>query len=331
MQSSRPPPPPPMFSAPNAIAAAHPGMQSAVGQPLPGPLPAGEPLQATPNPTLPSIPPNETLYVNNLNDKVNPEEVKKHLRSIFKQFGEIRDIVAMKSFWRRGQAWIIFRDKETATRAMNGLQGFPLYDKPMRINFAIAKSDLIAQEDGTFVSREKGPKKPRAIREREEKQKALFEQLQKQFLEQMQQQMNTSLLPGKAAAGGGVAGLAAGAPVGSAAAAVMGALGSAVGRQAVVLPSFRTSGFSNGGGVAASGAPALPNRTLFIESLPEECSEGLVENIFRVYPGFIEARIIQGRRIAFVDYETAAQSTMALQANQGADLRGNKLRITFAK
>eukprot|EP00633_Aureoumbra_lagunensis_P002489 CAMPEP_0197288138 /NCGR_PEP_ID=MMETSP0890-20130614/5094_1 /TAXON_ID=44058 ORGANISM="Aureoumbra lagunensis, Strain CCMP1510" /NCGR_SAMPLE_ID=MMETSP0890 /ASSEMBLY_ACC=CAM_ASM_000533 /LENGTH=144 /DNA_ID=CAMNT_0042758611 /DNA_START=233 /DNA_END=667 /DNA_ORIENTATION=+ len=35
------------------------------------------------------------------------------------------------------------------------MQGFPFYDKPMRIAFAKSKSDIIAKADGTFVSREK--------------------------------------------------------------------------------------------------------------------------------------------------------------------------------
>lgn len=35
------------------------------------------------------------------------------------------------------------------------MQGFPFYDKPMRIAFAKGKSDCVAKADGTFVQREK--------------------------------------------------------------------------------------------------------------------------------------------------------------------------------
>merc|ERR1712083_1163949 len=35
------------------------------------------------------------------------------------------------------------------------LQGFPFYNKPMRINFAKTKSDIVAKKDGTFVERPK--------------------------------------------------------------------------------------------------------------------------------------------------------------------------------
>ncbi|XP_013588449.1 PREDICTED: U1 small nuclear ribonucleoprotein A-like isoform X1 [Brassica oleracea var. oleracea] len=35
------------------------------------------------------------------------------------------------------------------------MNGFPFYNKPMRIQFAKRKSDVIAKADGTFVPREK--------------------------------------------------------------------------------------------------------------------------------------------------------------------------------
>merc|ERR1719311_706737 len=82
------------------------------------------------------LPPNLTLYVNNLNDKINVETLKKSLREVFSAFGGILDIVAMKSLKRRGQAWIIFKEVSAATNALKSLQGFPFYNKPMRINYA---------------------------------------------------------------------------------------------------------------------------------------------------------------------------------------------------
>merc|ERR1719463_504364 len=65
------------------------------------------------------------------------------------------DIVAMKSLKRRGQAWIIYKEKGAATNALKSLQGFPFYNKPMRINYARTKSDAVAKLDGTYVERPK--------------------------------------------------------------------------------------------------------------------------------------------------------------------------------
>merc|ERR1740133_114013 len=101
------------------------------------------------------LPPNQTLYVNNLNDKINTETLKKSLREVFAAFGGIIDIIAMKSLKRRGQAWIIFKELSSATNALKSLQGFPFYNKPMRIAYGRNKSDVVAKADGTYVERPK--------------------------------------------------------------------------------------------------------------------------------------------------------------------------------
>ena len=93
-------------------------------------------------------PPNQTLYINHLNEKVKKDgellcyactcmicyffsELKKSLYAIFSQFGPILDIVAMKTLKMRGQAFVVFKDISGATNALRSMQGFPFYDKPM--------------------------------------------------------------------------------------------------------------------------------------------------------------------------------------------------------
>ncbi len=94
------------------------------------------------------IRPNHTIYINNLNEKIKKEgsftqimnswyksfnflELKKSLYAIFSQFGQILDIVALKTLKMRGQAFVIFNDVNSATNALRSMQGFPFYDKPM--------------------------------------------------------------------------------------------------------------------------------------------------------------------------------------------------------
>jgi len=102
--------------------------------------------------------PNHTIYINNLNEKIKKEELKKSLYAIFSQFGPIVDIVALKTLKLKGQAWVIFKEINSATNALRSMQGFPFYDKPMRINYAKSDSDLIAKMKGTFAERPKRPK-----------------------------------------------------------------------------------------------------------------------------------------------------------------------------
>ncbi len=75
--------------------------------------------------------PNETLYINNLNDKVNKEELKVQLLALFATYGKIIDIVASKSQKMRGQAFLVFTDLGSATSAMRACEGMMFYDKPL--------------------------------------------------------------------------------------------------------------------------------------------------------------------------------------------------------
>jgi RNA recognition motif-containing protein len=112
------------------------------------------------------IKPSHTLYVNNLNEKVKKDgklvfedsnqshlELKKALYAIFSQFGQIIDIMAFKTLRMRGQAHIIFKDISSSATALRSMQGFPFYDKPMRIQYSREDSDIIAKAKGTYVKR----------------------------------------------------------------------------------------------------------------------------------------------------------------------------------
>eukprot|EP00250_Pteridium_aquilinum_P035394 c9321_g1_i1 orf=89-787(+) len=115
------------------------------------------------------VPPSQTIYINNLNEKIKKEELKKSLYAVFSQFGKIIDIVASKTLKLRGQAWVVFDDVTAATNALRQMQDFPFYDKSMRIQYAKTKSDAIAKADGTFVPKERRKKQEeRAEKKRRE-------------------------------------------------------------------------------------------------------------------------------------------------------------------
>ena len=61
----------------------------------------------------------------------------------------------MKTLKMRGQAFVIFADVNSASSALRSMQGFPFYDKPMRIQYAKGQSDVIAKKLGTFTERAK--------------------------------------------------------------------------------------------------------------------------------------------------------------------------------
>ncbi|THU54714.1 hypothetical protein C4D60_Mb10t28050 [Musa balbisiana] len=112
------------------------------------------------------IPPNQTIYINNLNEKVKKEELKRSLYALFSQYGRILDVVALKTAKLRGQAWVVFAEVTAASSAVRQMQRFPFFDKPMRIQYAKTKSDCVAKADGTFVPREKKKKQEEKAAER---------------------------------------------------------------------------------------------------------------------------------------------------------------------
>jgi len=100
----------------------------------------------------PSNQPNTTLYINNLNDKINKEELRSQLYALFTTYGKIIDIVASKSQKMRGQAFLVFTDLAGATSAMRACEGMIFYDKPMHIDYAKAKSwATLRRADPDFV------------------------------------------------------------------------------------------------------------------------------------------------------------------------------------
>lgn len=115
------------------------------------------------------IRPNHTIYINNLNEKIKKDELKKSLYAIFSQFGQIMDIVALKTLKMRGQAFVIFKEISSASNALRTMQGFPFYDKPMRIAYSKSDSDVVAKMNGTFQERPKKIKPPKPIVSSEEK------------------------------------------------------------------------------------------------------------------------------------------------------------------
>ncbi|XP_069138365.1 U1 small nuclear ribonucleoprotein A-like [Argopecten irradians] len=240
------------------------------------------------------IRPNQTIYINNLNEKIKKDDLKKSLYAIFSQFGQILDIVAMKTLKMRGQAFVIFKDISSATNAIRSMQGFPFYDKPMRIQYSKKDSDIIAKIKGTFVERPKRKKEEEGdVAKKSKKKSAAQKQAAAPVMPQIQPvaQMAPQVQP------------AAAAPPSAAA-------------------------------PAPTAIPEQPpNQILFLTNLPEETNEMMLSMLFNQFPGFKEVRLVPGRHdIAFVECENEVQSAAAKDALQGFKITpSNAMKISFAK
>ena len=86
------------------------------------------------------IEPNQTLYINNLNTRIKKPELRRLLYALFATYGQILDLVALKTEKCRGQAFIVFKEVSSAVAAMRALQGYPFMEKSLRVQFAKSKS-----------------------------------------------------------------------------------------------------------------------------------------------------------------------------------------------
>ena len=243
------------------------------------------------------------VYVRNLEERIKIPELKEALTEIFSEYGNIIDLVAKTNLKAKGQAFIVFDSPDDAAKAIEEVNGFELFDKPMQLDFARTRSDAtVLREDG-----EHGLEKWKRAR--------LAEKERKQALEATQQKLKrpapTAATGPDAAAAGGLA--------------------------------ARPAKTAKGAGLKASGSNAAaiipdeylpPNKILFLRDLPDSYDADGLSRIFSRFEGFKEVRMVPGRKgIAFVEYEAEAGAISAKEATAGMQLgdEGKGIRVTYQR
>ena len=115
---------------------------------------------------------NETLYVNHLNEKIKTDLLRENLYYLFSQYGDVLEINMRKSKKMRGQAFIVYKDINDASRAKVSLNNFLFLGSRIKVNYAKTKSDIIVkikgqlntnneeyQKTGTYLTRKRKRKK----------------------------------------------------------------------------------------------------------------------------------------------------------------------------
>ncbi|KAI8585878.1 hypothetical protein HDU88_001137 [Geranomyces variabilis] len=125
------------------------GMSGMPGMP---PHMANMPGVVPPPPRIPKLPPPtkpcQTLYIRNLPETKAQKSLHDALKAVFSQFGEILDIRMKTNIKLKGQAFVTFKEEESATKALKEIQGFPLSGRPMDVQYARSRSDKGAAVDG---------------------------------------------------------------------------------------------------------------------------------------------------------------------------------------
>lgn len=229
------------------------------------------------------------------------------LHEVFDEFGTVVDIVAKKSLKRKGQAFVIYDNVESAQSAIDDLQEFPLFDEPMSLAFAKTRSDAtVEREDGPA-----GLDKHKAHRIAE---KGMLNG-RANTCSNTADTLHTERKQAQEAAAAAASAPAKRAPADNIAE-----------RPAKSAKPAATAG----GAVPDEYLP--PNKTLFLRDLPENYGQDSIALVFKRFPGFREIRLVPGRNtIAFAEYEDEAGAIAAKEALSGIELDGQPMRITYQR
>ncbi|KAI0817779.1 RNA recognition domain-containing protein [Xylaria sp. FL0064] len=245
-----------------------------------------------------SGPPIATVYVRNLEERVKPEALKEALRVVFSEYGNIIDIVAKTNLKAKGQAFIVFDKPESALQAIEEVQGFELFDKPMQVALARTRSDATVSSTGNKEEFELHQR--RRLAEKDKRKAAEAAEDQKQLKRPGAVAPPTEAnRPAKTARGTGLK---------------------------------ATGGPSANAVVPDEYLP--PNKILFVQNLPDDYDIEALTGIFGRFEGFREVRLVPGRKgIAFIEYEAEAGAITAKENTAGMAVGdGSKfIKVTYQR
>ncbi|KAI8049099.1 hypothetical protein BDF22DRAFT_701163 [Syncephalis plumigaleata] len=228
-----------------------------------------------------TIAPNQSLYVANLNIQVKKDEMKRALYTLFTAYGRIVDVVHQRSDRMRGVAFVIFRDIQSATTALRGLNGFIFYDRPLKLKYAKRKSKIIALLDGEYnlLANNQAADTEDAMDYDNENEKESDDEMHDAGSESEE------------------------------------------------------SDQEEGGDDQEE--EATPHNILFVRNLSRNMNESALTDLFKKHEGFREVRMIPsgtGRVMAFVEYATSEQATVAKDVMHGfVQASGRAVKVTYAK
>jgi len=195
---------------------------------------------------------------------------------------------------------VVFDSADSAAKAIEEINGFELFDKPMQLDFARTRSDAtVLREDGEH-GLEKWKRARLAEKDRRQAQEATQKMLKR-----------PAPVAADAAAGAGLG--------------------------ARPVKAVKGAGLKPSGANAAAIIPdeyLPPNKILFLRDLPDSYDADGLSRIFSRFEGFKEVRMVPGRKgIAFVEYEAEAGAISAKEATAGMQLgdEGKGIRVTYQR
>lgn len=255
--------------------------------------------------------------MNNLEERVKIETLKEALSQVFSEYGNVIEIVAKANLRAKGQAFIVMDDPAVAQEAIEELQGFQLFEKPMRLALARTRSDatvrgLCSDEDFEQHKRRRVAEKGRRpcytsnlthcrlilLLPHADKRRALEAADEQKRLKRVAPSQDLTSRPARLTRGAGL----------------------------------KSSNPPSNTLVPDEYLP--PNKTLFVQNIPEDYDVDSLTSIFGRFDGFREVRLVPGRKgIAFVEYEAEHGAITAKENTAGMALgeSGQAMKVTYQR
>ena len=249
------------------------------------------------NNNLEVVPPNETLYINNINEKIKPDLLRENLYYLFIQFGDVLEINIRKSKKMRGQAFIVYKDINEATRAKISLDNFLFFGSRIRVNYAKKKSDLILKIKGITKINDYQQQQIYISRKRKR-----IKEYSSEFNEKEKEKENHE-----------------------------------VEKNNKLKEKNEVKNINNNKSLSLKeedidGECLNENKILFVEGLNDEVNEKLIHYVFDKYKGLKDVRFFKGRGFCFVEYDNEENAGTALLGLNNMKLTDKiTMKISYAK
>lgn len=266
------------------------------------------------------------VYVRNLEERVKLEPLKEALKLIFAEYGNVIDIIAKRNLKAKGQAFVVFDRPESAAQAVEELQGFELFEKPIQIALARTRSDATVKKTGNREEFELHQRRRMA----EKGSSGELVDLQRRKKKILKADTPTSSIDKKKAAEAAEEQKRLKRPGGAAPSSADAGRPTKAAR----------SGLKPTAPAGAGGPNAVvpdeylpPNKILFVQNLPDDYHDiDALGGVFGRFEGFREVRLVPGRKgIAFIEYEAEAGAITAKENTAGMSLGDKFIKVTYQR
>lgn len=229
--------------------------------------------------------------------------MKEALSRVFGYYGPVLDIIAKSSLKRKGQAFVVFDSEKSALDAVEEMNGFELYGKPIKVSRARTHSDETVKRKAAELFEEH--KRKRLMLKGALRVAHTTIDIESIRVVQTTDYGWTDFKRAEEDA------------------------------KAAALPPTTESKPrpAKSGAAVVPDEYVRPNKTLFLQNIPRDVDEEALSDIFERFEGFKEVRLVSVRAVAFAEFENEQFAITAKEATSGTLVgkEGVPMKVTYQR